>query len=159
MRQIFTRSMDPQERRQVFSKMDRFLCFLIYLFTAVSRCAEGAGRHGLCSFERWKTGERIRILLVGYNGARNTGSDVRVAAIARQIREIFGADRVQITVMTMNAESLEGYFDEDVRLLTFSSLFPVSLLRACTGHHAAVLCEGSTLKSTFANALTLFLRS
>lgn len=29
--------------------------------------------------------------------------------------------------------------------------------RACSSHHAAILCEGSTLKSTFANALTLFM--
>lgn len=52
---------------------------------------------------------------------------------------------------------MEGYFDDDVELLTFSSLFPLDLLRACTTHHAAILCEGSTLKSTFANALTLFM--
>ena len=31
------------------------------------------------------------------------------------------------------------------------------LNRACCTHHAAILCEGSTLKSTFANALTLFM--
>jgi polysaccharide pyruvyl transferase WcaK-like protein len=36
-------------------------------------------------------------------------------------------------------------------------MFPMDLYRACTSHHAAILCEGSTLKSTFANGLTLFL--
>lgn len=42
-------------------------------------------------------------------------------------------------------------------LLPFSSIFPIDLYRACSSHHAAILCEGSALKSGFANALTLFL--
>ena len=72
-------------------------------------------------------------------------------------KTLFGPDQVQLTVMTLDAQTMDGYFDDDVELLTFSSLFPFDLLRACTTHHAAVLCEGSTLKSTFANALTLFM--
>ena len=61
---------------------------------------------------------------MGYNGARNTGSDVRVAAIARQVKALFGADKVQLTVMTLNSKSMAGYFDEDVELLEFEALFP-----------------------------------
>ncbi len=137
--------------------MDRVLCMLIYIIKSVSRLPVFFSRLGIGSYEEWKPGEKIKILLVGYNGARNTGSDVRVAAIAKQIQDLFGKDQVKITVMTMDEKSLEGYFDEDVDLLTFSSLFPRQLYRACTRHHVAVLCEGSTLKSTFANALTLFL--
>lgn len=82
----------------------------------------------------------------------DTGSDVRAAEIARQAREVFGRGGAEITVM-----ALEGYFDPDVTLLPFSSLFPLDLWKACASHHALILCEGSTLKSTFANALTLFL--
>lgn len=137
--------------------MDRILCLLIELLTALSPLAKPLSRLGLGTYEQWQPGEKIKILLVGYNGARNTGSDVRVAAIARQLCDLLGRDRVAITVMTMDPSTMEGYFDEDVTLLTFSSLFPVDLYRACCRHHGAVLCEGSTLKSTFANALTLFL--
>lgn len=129
--------------------MDRVLCALIYLITALSGFS---GKQ-----EKWEPGKKLKVLLVGYNGARNTGSDVRVAAIARQVKALFGADKVQLTVMTLNSKSMEGYFDEDVELLEFSSFFPLDLLRACSRHHAAILCEGSTLKSTFANALTLFM--
>ena len=129
--------------------MDRVLCALIYLITALSGFS---GKQ-----EKWEPGKKLKILLVGYNGARNTGSDVRVAAIARQVKALFGADKVQLTVMTLDSKALEGYFDEDVELLEFSSFFPMDLLRACSRHHAAILCEGSTLKSTFANALTLFM--
>lgn len=137
--------------------MDRILCLLIYLITAISRLSKFFVRLGIGTYEEWKPGKKLRILLVGYNGARNTGSDVRVATIAKQIRELFGETHVQITVMTLDVKSLEGYFDEDVSLLPFSSFFPWHVYRACLNHHAAILCEGSTLKSTFANALTLFM--
>lgn len=145
------------ERQNKQAGMDRILGLLIYAITALAGVSEPLSRLGIGSFERWERGKKIKILLVGYNGARNTGSDVRVTAIAGQIRKLFGPDKVKITVMTLNAAALEGYFDEDVDLLTFSSLFPMDLFRACTSHHAVILCEGSTLKSTFANGLTLFM--
>ena len=112
----------------------------------------GAGK-----YDEWKAGEKLKLLLVGYNGAGNTGSDVRTVSIARQVNGLFGKDTVQMTVMTLDADSLKGCFDENVTLLPFSSIFPVDLYRACSSHHAAILCEGSALKSGFANALTLFL--
>lgn len=150
--------------------MDHILCFLICVITAVSRLAKPVSclekvfsklLPGICRdlpviYDEWTPGKPRKILLVGYNGARNTGSDVRTAAIARQLKALFGPDEIRITVMTMDPGTMEGYFDDDVQLLTFSSLFPLDVLRACSTHHAAVLCEGSTLKSTFANALTLF---
>jgi len=137
--------------------MDRILCFLIFLITRLAGFSKPLSRLRPGSYDEWKPGRKIKILLAGYNGARNTGSDARVAAIARQVKDVFGADNVQITVMTLDADSLAGYFDDDVCLLPFSSIFPVDLFRACCTHHAVILCEGSTLKSTFANALTLFL--
>ncbi|MCR4743687.1 MAG: hypothetical protein K5894_00475, partial [Lachnospiraceae bacterium] len=137
--------------------MDIILCFIIYLITAFSRFAKPLARLGLGRYDEWAPGKKMKVLLVGYNGARNTGSDVRVVAIAKQAKELFGADRVQITVMTLDPSKLEGYFDEDVVLLPFSSLYPWHVLRACSSHHVAILCEGSTLKSKFANALTLFM--
>ncbi|MBR0399947.1 MAG: hypothetical protein IJH95_03925 [Mogibacterium sp.] len=122
--------------------MDRFLCFLIYILAAASRSSEALSHLGIGSFQKWEPGQKLRILLVGYNGARNTGSDVRVVAIARQIKELFGEDNVHITVMAMDESTMEGYFDDDVELLTFSSLFPLPLFRACSSHHASILCEG-----------------
>ncbi len=137
--------------------MDHVLSLLIFLMAGIARFSKGFAGLGIGSYEEWKPGDKIKILLVGYNGARNTGSDVRVAVIAKQIGELFGKDNVHITVMTLDAASLAGYFDKDVELLPFSSLFPLDLYRACCTHHAAILCEGSTLKSTFANGLTLFM--
>ena len=160
--------------------MDQILCFVIYMIAAVARLIKpfscparpfskrprvkyseqtpgrpqneqtpGRPQYGQAP------GKPIKILLVGYNGARNTGSDVRTAAIARQLKTLFGPDEIRITVMTLDPGTMEGYFDKDVELLKFSSFFPLDILRACSAHHAVILCEGSTLKSTFANALTL----
>ena len=50
--------------------------------------------------------------------------------------------------------ALAGYFDADVTLRQFSSIFLGDLYRACSESYADVLCEGFTPKSTFANALT-----
>ncbi|MCD7724715.1 MAG: polysaccharide pyruvyl transferase family protein [Clostridiales bacterium] len=94
--------------------------------------------------------------MVGYNGARNTGADVRVAEIAKQLQGCFGKEKAQISVMTLDEENICCYFDSDIRLVPFSSIFFVDVFRACCANHAVILCEGSTLKSKFANALTLY---
>jgi polysaccharide pyruvyl transferase WcaK-like protein len=137
--------------------MDRFLSFLIRIIVLFSGLARHLAKLGIGSYEAWEPGEKLKLLIVGYNGARNTGADARVIAITEQLRELFGPENVQITVMTLDRESLAGYFPEDVVLQEFSSIFLLDLYRACSSHHAAVLSEGSTLKSTFANGLTLFL--
>ena len=40
---------------------------------------------------RWEPGEKLKILFAGYNGTRNTGSDVRVQEMIRQVRHVLGA--------------------------------------------------------------------
>jgi hypothetical protein len=40
--------------------------------------------------ERWSPGEKLKLLFAGYNGTRNTGSDVRVQEMLRQIRHVLG---------------------------------------------------------------------
>lgn len=88
--------------------MDRILCLLIYMISAFS----GSAKILPGPYEKWEPGKRLKILLVGYNGARNTGSDVRVAAIAKQVKALFGEEQVQITVMTLDAGNLAGQYDK-----------------------------------------------
>ncbi|MCM1326648.1 MAG: hypothetical protein NC094_06410 [Bacteroidales bacterium] len=59
------------------------------------------------------TRQKIKILLVGYNGARNTDSDVRVTAIARRNKKLLGKDCIQITIMT-----LDGRLDSIIQELS-----------------------------------------
>ena len=52
--------------------MDRLLGLLIKLFIFLS---------GFGTYEKWEPGKKLKLLMVGYNGARNTGADARVAAL------------------------------------------------------------------------------
>lgn len=113
-------------------------------------------RLGLMQYEEWEAGQPLKILLVGYNGARNTGADARVIALTEQIKEALGAGQAELTVMTLDTDNTKGYFAESVRLFRFTTFFFFSLIRAASSHHVAVLCEGNTLTRTFADALTLF---
>jgi polysaccharide pyruvyl transferase WcaK-like protein len=102
---------------------------------------------------RWKPGEKLKLLFAGYNGTRNTGSDVRPEETLRQLRHILGADNVEFSAMSQNFELTRGYFAgaEQVHL---PDVFPPFLSREVPKHHGVVVVEGSAFKSKFANALT-----
>ncbi len=101
----------------------------------------------------WRPGEKLRLLFAGYNGTRNTGSDVRVQEMLRQVRHILGAPHVDFSVMTFDFERSRGYF-EGARQVHLPNLFPPFLFREVRAHHGVIACEGSMFKSKFANALT-----
>ncbi len=102
--------------------------------------------------EPWQPGERLKLLFAGYNGTRNTGSDVRVEEMLRQIRRILGPENVDLSMMTFNFDRSRGYFagTSQVRL---PDIFPPFLANEVPKHHGVVACEGSMFKSKFANAL------
>jgi polysaccharide pyruvyl transferase WcaK-like protein len=103
--------------------------------------------------ERWKPGEKLKLLFAGYNGTRNMGSDVRVEEMLRQIRHILGAERVEFSVMSQNFEFSRGYF-EGTQQVHLPDIFPPFLANEVPKHDGVVACEGSMFKSKFANALT-----
>ena len=103
--------------------------------------------------KRWSRGEKLRLLFAGYNGTRNTGSDVRVQEMLRQVRHVLGAENVDFSVMSQNFEFTRGYF-EGTRQVHLPDVFPPFLYREVRANHGVVACEGSMFKSKFANALT-----
>jgi len=103
--------------------------------------------------ERWKPGQKLKLLFAGYNGTRNMGSDVRVEEMLRQIRHILGADRVELSVMSQNFDFSRGYF-EGTKQVHLPDIFPPFLANEVPRHDGVVACEGSMFKSKFANALT-----
>jgi polysaccharide pyruvyl transferase WcaK-like protein len=107
----------------------------------------------LGSGKPWRPGEKLKLLFAGYNGTRNTGSDVRVEEMLRQLRHILGSDKVEFTVMTQTFERSADYFD-GTRQVLLPQIFPPFLAREVPRHHGVVACEGSMFKSKFANALT-----
>jgi polysaccharide pyruvyl transferase WcaK-like protein len=101
----------------------------------------------------WQPGEKLKLLFAGYNGTRNTGSDVRVEEMMRQVRRILGPENLSLSVMTQNFDCSRGYFG-DARQTHLPDVFPPYLHREVPQHHGVVACEGSMFKSKFANALT-----
>jgi polysaccharide pyruvyl transferase WcaK-like protein len=103
--------------------------------------------------KRWTAGEKLKLLFAGYNGTRNTGSDVRVQEMLRQVRHVLGADHVDFSVMTQSFDRTKGYF-EGTRQVYLPDVFPPFLSREVRQNHGVIACEGSMFKSKFANALT-----
>src|SRR6266436_2814344 len=103
--------------------------------------------------KRWTPDEKLKLLFAGYNGTRNTGSDVRVQEMLRQIRHVLGAGQVDFSVMTQSFDRTKGYF-EGTRQVYLPDVYPPFLFREVRQNHGVIACEGSMFKSKFANALT-----
>ena len=106
----------------------------------------GAGRP-------WQPGEKLKLLFAGYNGTRNTGSDVRVEEMLRQVRRVLGEENLALSVMSQNLDWSRGYFG-DARQVFLPDIYPPFLFREVRPHHGVIACEGSMFKSKFADALT-----
>jgi polysaccharide pyruvyl transferase WcaK-like protein len=102
---------------------------------------------------RWRPGEPLKLLLAGYSGTRNTGADVRVEEMIRQIRTVLGDDNVELSILTIDPALSAGYF-RTVRQVLLPNVFPKFLLDECPKHHGVIACEGSMFKSKFATALS-----
>jgi polysaccharide pyruvyl transferase WcaK-like protein len=103
--------------------------------------------------ESWEPGKKLKLLFAGYNGTRNTGSDVRVEEITRQIRRILGADNVDFALMSQDFNLTQGYFG-GAQQVHLPDVFPPFLHKEVRKHHGVIACEGSMFKSKFASALT-----
>jgi polysaccharide pyruvyl transferase WcaK-like protein len=103
--------------------------------------------------DAWKPGAKLKLLFAGYNGTRNTGSDVRVEEMIRQVRRILGADNLALSVMSQDFNLTRGYFG-DARQVHLPDVFPPFLHSEVRRNDGVVACEGSMFKSKFANALT-----
>jgi len=103
--------------------------------------------------EPWTPGTPLRLLFAGYNGTRNTGSDVRIEEMIRQVRTILGDSCVDLSVLSQNLDLSRGYF-QNVRQVRLPDVFPPFLFREIHYYHGVLACEGSMFKSKFANALT-----
>jgi polysaccharide pyruvyl transferase WcaK-like protein len=103
--------------------------------------------------EAWKPGTKLKLLFAGYNGTRNTGSDVRVEEMMRQVRRILGAKNLALRVMSQDSNLTRGYFG-DARQVHLPDVFPPFLHSEVRRNDGVVACEGSMFKSKFANALT-----
>ena len=104
--------------------------------------------------QAWKPGEKLKLLFAGYNGSRNTGSDVRVEEILRQVRRILGDRNLALSVMTLQLRTHARLFWRRAPGVSSRRFPDVPALAKSARNHGVVACEGSMFKSKFANALT-----
>lgn len=128
------------------------------LIGVMERFIEAAGiRYALDrGTEKWRPGNPLKLLLAGYVGTRNTGADVRVEEMIRQLRSVLGDDNLELTIFTVDPALSSGYF-RTVRQLHLPVLFPKFLFDECPKHHGVLACEGSMFKSKFSNALSVMM--
>src|SRR5258705_325629 len=88
---------------------------------------------------RYRAGDSLKLLLAGYMGTRNTGSDVRVEEIIRQLRRILGDDHIELTALSINPELSSSYF-RTVRQIELPTFFPKFLFDECSKQHGVVAC-------------------
>ena len=98
--------------------------------------------------------QKPRILLVGYNGANNTGSEARLIAILEDIHAVFGRD-VKITIPTFNIRNLKRYVSESssLKIVSVPSIYVFSLKSLIKNHDLIILVEGSCYMDTWTTAL------
>ncbi len=101
----------------------------------------------------YKPGAPLKLLFAGYVGTRNTGADVRVEEMIRQVRHVLGDDNLELSIMTVNEALSAGYF-RTVKQIEMPTVFPKFLFDECPKAHGVIACEGSMFKSKFAGALT-----
>ncbi len=104
----------------------------------------------------YRPGAPLKVLFAGYSGTRNTGADVRVEEMIRQVRHVLGDDEIELSITTVDPSLTAGYF-RTVKQLELPPIFPKFLFDECPKHHGVIACEGSMFKSKFAGALTTFM--
>jgi len=96
----------------------------------------------------------FKVLLVGYNGANNTGAEARLLAIIEDVRAVLGESAL-ITVPTLNEANLRRYIKEgpNLRIVPIPSIYFFAIRRLVKEHDLILLVEGSCYMDTWTSAL------
>ncbi len=96
----------------------------------------------------------IRVLMVGYNGANNTGAEALLQADIEDVRAVLGPE-AHITVPTLNEANLRRYLAEGptLRIVPMPALFFASIRRLVRESDLVLLAEGSTYMDTWGSPL------
>ena len=86
---------------------------------------------------------QTKVLLVGYNGANNTGAEALLLSDIEDVRAVLGPDAL-ITVPTLNESNLRRYVKEgpNLRIVPIPSIFPLAVRRLVAEHDLIMLVEG-----------------
>jgi polysaccharide pyruvyl transferase WcaK-like protein len=96
-----------------------------------------------------------KILLVGYNGANNTGAEAKLLVSINEIRSVLGSD-AHFTVPSLNEANLRRYLTESPTLKierVRPSLFFLDIRKFVKQSDLIILVEGSCYMDTWGSAL------
>ena len=95
-----------------------------------------------------------KILLVGYNGANNTGAEALLLSDIIDVRAVFGLE-AQITVPTLNKANLQRYVVEGphLHIAQVPTVLFGALRRLVSEHDMLLLVEGSAYMDTWTSVM------
>ena len=96
----------------------------------------------------------LRVLMLGYSGANNTGAEALLLADIDDVRATLGPN-VIMTIPSINPPNLRRYVKEgpDLRIVFLPTLFFVTMRRLVRENDLVMLVEGSTYMDTWSSAL------
>ncbi len=96
----------------------------------------------------------LRVLMLGYNGANNTGAEALLLADIEDVKAVLGPQAV-ITIPSLNPPNLRRYVKEtpNLRITPLPTIFFSTLRRLVRENDLIMLVEGSTYMDTWATAL------
>jgi len=96
----------------------------------------------------------IRVLMVGYNGANNTGAEALLLSDIEDVRAVLG-NKAHITVPTLNETNLRRYLKESdsLRIAPMPTLYFTSIRRMVRESDLVLLVEGSTYMDSWGSPL------
>jgi polysaccharide pyruvyl transferase WcaK-like protein len=98
---------------------------------------------------------RPKVLLVGYNGANNTGAEAKLLVVIDELRQVMSSE-VELTVPTLNEANIRRYITEGPNLKikpVRPALFPIDIRKLVKETDLVILVEGSTYMDTWGAAL------
>ena len=100
------------------------------------------------------TAEQTSVLMVGYNGANNTGAEALLLCDIEDVRAVLGPT-AEITVPSIAPENLRRYVKEGpgLRIVKIPILYFRALAKLVKEHDVVVLVEGSTYMDTWGSVL------
>jgi polysaccharide pyruvyl transferase WcaK-like protein len=96
----------------------------------------------------------LRVLMLGYSGANNTGAEALLLADIEDVRAVLGPQAV-ITIPSINPPNLRRYIKEasNLRIVSLPTIFFSTLRRLVRENDLIMLVEGSTYMDTWSSAL------
>ncbi len=98
--------------------------------------------------------DQPKVLLLGYNGANNTGAEALLLSDIQDVRAILGPNAL-ITIPAIDATNLRRYVKEDANthVVQLPMVFFLPLRRLVQEHDLIMLVEGSTYMDTWTSAI------